>query len=533
MTSLSSGADRTASRCADCGTPAEPGQSFCDSCGAVLEWAGRRTASRPATGAPGAAPGPGPASDTSSLSSASASSSSFSSSFSSSASGSAPGASASAGRSASSGTGATGSRDSHDGRDGRDDDGRDDRVGRGLWDRWDDEDTDARRGADRSAHEDSEDAGASGTPESAGPSAGRPGGSLMASAPEASRLSSPAPPPDSEDDTEPLPPVPASVAAGAEGAGSAGGGAGSARAEAGLGDTAARARSLLVPVTDEEPREPADPAVAPVLPGRTAQRRPQVRTVGPVTGVEGGAPCPWCATPNRPERNFCARCAMPMTRTEEVGKTAPWWRRLFADRNARTGWAGERPRLRRGFGRVWNWVVGAVVLGLVVALVMNLGTMIQAVRDHFAERAPVGPSTVKASRSYKDHGPGMVFDKLNNTWWGPGITQSAEGEWLEVTFDQPARLLDVVITPGTSPRADQLAESALPKRIDAVVTRPDGTRITKTLTLDQAAGGQRRSFRVGEATAVRFVLRSAYDAGPDKQVAIAEIEFFGPSNANE
>ncbi len=127
---------------------------------------------------------------------------------------------------------------------------------------------------------------------------------------------------------------------------------------------------------------------------------------------------------------------------------------MFADRSAESAWAGERPRLRRGFGRVWNWVVGAVVIGLVVALValvMNLGTMIQATRDHFAKRAPVGPSAVKASRSYTGHGAGLAFDKLNNTWWGPGISQAAEGEWLEVTFDQPTRLLDLVITPAPPP----------------------------------------------------------------------------------
>ncbi|MDN3268197.1 zinc ribbon domain-containing protein [Streptomyces sp. MA15] len=157
-------------------------------------------------------------------------------------------------------------------------------------------------------------------------------------------------------------------------------------------------------------------------------------------------------------------------------------------------------------------------------------TMIQATRDHFAKRAPVGPSAVKASRSYTGHGAGLAFDKLNNTWWGPGISQAAEGEWLEVTFDQPTRLLDLVITPGTSTRANELSESALPRRIDAQITRADGEKITRTLTLDQSAGGQRRSFRVGEVTAVRFVLRSAYGAGPEKQVAIAEIEFFGPSN---
>ncbi|MEV7016609.1 carbohydrate-binding protein [Streptomyces sp. NPDC093991] len=246
-------------------------------------------------------------------------------------------------------------------------------------------------------------------------------------------------------------------------------------------------------------------------PPQQSDRRPQVRAVGPQADAEGGVPCPWCSTLNRPERHFCSRCAMSMSRGEDAPQRLPWWRRMFADRTAEPAWAGERPRLRRGFGRVWNWAVAAVVIGLVVALVMNLGTMIQATRDHFAKRAPVGPSAVKASRSYTGHGAGLAFDKLNNTWWGPGISQAAEGEWLEVTFDQPTRLLDLVITPGTS-------------------TRADGEKITRTLTLDQSAGGQRRSFRVGEVTAVRFVLRSAYGAGPEKQVAIAEIEFFGPSN---
>ncbi|MEW1599955.1 carbohydrate-binding protein [Streptomyces sp. NPDC093808] len=218
-----------------------------------------------------------------------------------------------------------------------------------------------------------------------------------------------------------------------------------------------------------------------------------------------------------------------MSRGEDAPQRLPWWRWMFADRTAEPAWAGEHPRLRRGFGRVWNWAV-AVVIGLVVALVMNLGTMIQATRDHFAKRAPVGPSAVKASRSYTGHGAGLAFDKLNNTWWGPGISQAAEGEWLEVTFDQPTRPLDLVITPGASTRANELSESALPRRIDAQITRADGEKITRTLPLDQSAGGQRRSFRAGEVTAVRFVLRSAYGAGPEKQVAIAEIEFFGPSN---
>ncbi|MET9110418.1 zinc ribbon domain-containing protein, partial [Streptomyces zhihengii] len=55
----------TTQNCAECGTRAEPGQSFCDACGAVLRWdqPGTRPA-RPAAAAPtaSAAPVPPPAS---------------------------------------------------------------------------------------------------------------------------------------------------------------------------------------------------------------------------------------------------------------------------------------------------------------------------------------------------------------------------------------------------------------------------------------------------------------------------------------
>lgn len=179
-----------------------------------------------------------------------------------------------------------------------------------------------------------------------------------------------------------------------------------------------------------------------------------------------------------------------------------------------------------------NWVVGAVVLGLLVFAAMNTGTAVQAVQDHFSKRAPVGPDSVKASRSFPGHGAALAFDKLNNTWWGPGVSQSGEGEWLEARFEQPTRLLDLVITPGVSTHADQLSQSALPHRIEARITTSNGRTSTRFLTLDQGAGGQRREFRVGDVTKVRFIIRSAYGASADKQVSIAEIEFFGRSNAN-
>ncbi|MFD4557759.1 zinc ribbon domain-containing protein [Streptomyces sp. NPDC058469] len=294
---------------------------------------------------------------------------------------------------------------------------------------------------------------------------------------------------------------------------------------------AERARRLLVPVSDPEPRQA--PSVAPVLPGRPVAARPQaVRAPGVEPGAAGGVPCPWCATANRPDRHYCARCAMPMVGDEHAPGRLPWWRRLLTFRNGEIPWAGDRPRLRRTFDRVLTWVGAAIVLTLLIVLAVNIPRGVEAAKDHFAKRAPVYPDRVSASRSFPGHKPDLAFDRLNNTWWGPGVTQSGKGQWLEVQFDEPTRLLDLMITPGVSTRPDQLTQSALPHRIEAEITTAAGKTITRQLTLDQGAGAQRRAFRVGTVTSVRFTVESAYGTSGSKQVAIAEIEFFGPSNAS-
>ncbi|WP_431331449.1 NADase-type glycan-binding domain-containing protein [Streptomyces sp. IPPR8] len=295
-----------------------------------------------------------------------------------------------------------------------------------------------------------------------------------------------------------------------------------------------RARSLLVPVADPEtPAVAPPPAVAPVLPGRPDADRPQVRAPGHQPDIANGPPCPWCSTPNRPDRHYCARCAMPLTRTGEADtRPAPWWRRLFGGRREETPWAGDRPRLRRVFDRIGTWITLAVVITLVVLGFVYVPDGVQATRDHFAKRAPVSPDRITASRSFPGHQPELLVDKRSNTWWGPGISQSGQGQWVEVGFTEPTRLLDLIITPGTSTKPDQLNKSALPHRVEATITKKDGSTMTRDLTLDQGAGGQRRPFRVGEVTKVRFTIESAHAASANKQVAIAEIEFFGPSSAN-
>lgn len=478
MTSQTSGAGpgrEAVPSCAECGTRAEPGQSFCDSCGAVLGWTASATATPTA-----AAAGPDRArSAEGEVAYASARDSATVGS----AYGQAPASGGGDDRSpGSGGPGATaGTADSERERDAI----RDAPEGISLRD---------ARGADEPSGDETADGRTT---------ARQPDTGLPATA-----------------DTAPTQPLPSGAPEPAPSAASA-------------PDSAAeRARSLLVPVADPEHRAPVEPSVAPVLPGRPDAARPQVRAVEPEPGTAGGVRCPWCSTPNRPDRHFCGRCALPMAESPQIPGQLPWWRRLLTVRNGETPWAGDRPRLRRGFGRVLNWVVGALVLALLITAGLNTGKGIQAVRDHFAKRAPVAPDSFKASRSYPGHGPQFVLDKLNNTWWGPGVSQSGKGEWLEARFDRPTRLLDLMITSGVSARPDQLSASALPHRVEARITTADGKTTTRYLTLDQGAGGQRRAFRVGDVTVVRFILDSAYGASADKQVSLAEIEFFGPSSGS-
>ncbi|NEA37912.1 zinc ribbon domain-containing protein [Streptomyces sp. SID11385] len=288
-----------------------------------------------------------------------------------------------------------------------------------------------------------------------------------------------------------------------------------------------------MPVADEEHPTPVTPSVAPVLPGRPVADRPTVRAPGPETGAVGGPPCPWCGTPNRPDRHYCTRCAMPLARAEEEHEARlPWWRRILDGRRTAVPWAGERPRLRRTFDRVLRWIVAVVVIGLVVFLGMKIPAGVQATRDHFSKRSLVTPDHFAASRSFAGHKPDIAFDGLSNTWWGPGVSESGNGEWIEARFDEPTRLLNLIITPGVSSKSNRIRESALPHRVTATITMKDGKTKTRELVLDQGPGPQPRAFAVGEVTKVRFTIDSAYGASKKKQVAIAEIEFFGPSGDN-
>ncbi|MDH6540093.1 zinc ribbon domain-containing protein [Streptomyces sp. SPB4] len=518
----------TTQNCAECGTRAEPGQSFCDACGAVLGWDQGARAARPAGPAPH-----GPAADAART----------------------PHGTAPDARTADGGPD-TGPPPERAGRAASPQEAPDRAAGPSATAAHDGSRGPSSAGSAEASAGTRGISGGTGVPAAAVaaetspvpvPSgrAGDPDRPARAARPGGPGDAGPAGPPRADGDGRPPGPTPAHPYAPAQGGPPPGETAPTvpvpaapapapAPAPQALGDTMSdRARSLLVPVADPEGPHPAPAAAGPVLPGRPDADRPAVRAPGGQPGIEGGPPCRWCSTPNRPDRHFCVRCAMPLAETGGAAAPvrAPWWRRLFGGRRRETPWAGDRPRLRRVFDRIGTWITLAVVVTAAVLGFVYLPGGVRAALDHFAKRAPVAPDRIEASRSYADHEPKLAFDKRSNTWWGPGVSQSGQGEWIEADFSEPTRLLDLIITPGVSAKADKIGESALPHRVTATITGKDGKVTTRRLTLDQGAGGQRRPFRVGEVTKVRFTVESAHAASADKQVAIAEIEFFGPSNA--
>ncbi|MFE0171692.1 zinc ribbon domain-containing protein [Streptomyces sp. NPDC059002] len=281
----------------------------------------------------------------------------------------------------------------------------------------------------------------------------------------------------------------------------------------GHSDTAIR--SLLVPVP--EAAEPTARPEAPggVLPGRPEAARPRVRQAAVPAEPESGPPCPSCGAFNAPRRHFCRSCASPLKDMSGPAAEGPY--------------AGQRPRLNRDRTRwIARALVAAAVVGLVLGGIFGGPPAARAVQDHFAKRVPVRPTTFSASHSAPKHAPKVAFDGYSNTWWGTGYSGDSAGQWLQAEFGQPTDLLNLLITPGTSPRTAQAAEQARPMEFDLVVTDSSGKERTMHRRINDG-GVQKVDVRVRDAVSARLVLRSAYGASDKRQVAIAELEYFGRS----
>lgn len=175
-------------------------------------------------------------------------------------------------------------------------------------------------------------------------------------------------------------------------------------------------------------------------------------------------------------------------------------------------------------------VVLLVVLALLVAagwmFRSQLGDLYQSAVDRVSGDSPVNPTGVSASSALDGRAAELARDGYNNRSWAPSAPGDAGGEWIEFTFDEPFRLVRVIVAAGASPDdAERLAEGR-PRDVRLTMTTPAGV-VVREAELADVGEVQALAVGVSDVSAVRLTILSAYGESPPVPVAIAEVEFQG------
>lgn len=279
------------------------------------------------------------------------------------------------------------------------------------------------------------------------------------------------------------------------------------------------------------PREPvaapvqpqAAPAASPPPP-RTAPRAPEEPPPAP-----GELVCGQCGAGNVPTRRFCRRCGTSLADAPAAPRPS-WWRRLTTRTPRPVPAAGTRPapgrwrRLRRPRLLVPALVV---VLGLAAfGLRGQIGGATDKVRDRVAKGSQIHAASVTASSSAPGHPAGLAVDGTTDRYWAPAAGGSGAGQHLDARFDEPFRLLDVVIHPGASPVEEQFLKQSRPESVVVTTTDSHGRSAPHVLHLTDTPGPQTFHLAVSDVTRIRLTLQSAYAPSATRHVAVAEVEFF-------
>lgn len=290
------------------------------------------------------------------------------------------------------------------------------------------------------------------------------------------------------------------------------------------------------PATAEAAPAPApspEPVAAPVQPQAAPAAPPPPRTVPRAPDEPPPAPgelvCGQCGAGNVPTRRFCRRCGTSLADAPAAPQLS-WWRRLTTRTPRPAPAAGTRPalsrwrRLRRPRLLVPTVVV---VLGLAAfGLRGQIGGATDKVRDRVAKGSQIHAVSVTASSSAPGHAAGLAVDGTTDRYWAPAPGGAAAGQYLDARFDQPFRLLDVVIHPGASPVEEQFLKQARPESVVVTTTDSAGTSTPHVIHLTDTPGPQTFHLAVSNVTRIRVTLQSAYAPSPTRHVAIAELEFF-------
>ncbi|WUH92745.1 zinc ribbon domain-containing protein [Streptomyces sp. NBC_00433] len=278
---------------------------------------------------------------------------------------------------------------------------------------------------------------------------------------------------------------------------------------------------------------PEEPVVAPVQPRAAGPvpppPRPAPRAPEEPPPAPGELVCGQCGAGNVPTRRFCRRCGTSLADAPAAPRLS-WWRRLTTRTPREAPAAGTRPapgrwrRMRRPRLLIPTLIV---VLGLAAfGLRGQIGGATDKVRDRVAKGSQIHAVRVTASTSAPGHPAGLAVDGTTDRYWAPASGGAGAGQYLEATFDQPFRLLDVVIHPGASPVEEQFLKQARPHDVLVTTTDSHGASTPHVLHLTDTPGPQSFHLAVSDVTRIRLTLQSAYAPTPSRHVAVAEVEFF-------
>ena len=285
------------------------------------------------------------------------------------------------------------------------------------------------------------------------------------------------------------------------------------------------------PGHDGPPASSTERVVAPVLPGAPAARRPS-RAPDPEEAppAPGDLICGSCGAGNVPTRHFCRRCGASLVEARVQGRRS-WWRRLLRPDPRPDPVAGARPRRRRRFPTravVAVLVVGALGLAAYVSR-DALGDGVTAVQDRLQGGTTFNPVSVAASSEAPDRPATQLVDGTSDLGWSPAAPGDGVGQTVDLAFDEPFRLVHLVVAGGTSPVQEEYLTGSSPRALDVTTTAADGSTRTQRVALDDVPGPQTLDVTADDVVAVRLTIVSTYRGAPETFVGLAEVELRGRS----
>lgn len=296
--------------------------------------------------------------------------------------------------------------------------------------------------------------------------------------------------------------------------------------------------STRTPATDTpapgpEPVPDAGRAVGAVLPAAPVPRR-AVRPPDPAEPEPdpGDLICGSCGAGNVPTRHFCRRCGASLADARVQGRRS-WWQRLWHPDPRPAAAAGTRPRRRRR-GRFPTRTVVAVLLLAVVGAVAYvnrgaIGDLVTTVQDRVQGDAVHNPVSVVASSEASDRPVSNLVDGTSDLAWSPAAPGDGVGQTIDLTFDEPFRLVHLIVAGGSSPVQEAYLTGSSPRSLDVTTTRADGTTATQRVSLEDVPGPQTLDVTDDDVVGVRLTIVSTYRATPETSVAMAEVEARGRS----